>query len=216
MKQKHEKLVKASPIALSFFILFSVGFFLLSQPVFAAKDFGHVVSIKDNTNYDRFRLIIAPEYTTLSSDGQSLMGFGTHGAFMVGLGSAWQIGFGLRQSFSGTGLSTLFTEIDLRVVYSLTGSSIRRSRLLLLNGDEIFDSHSFGEGGWKIDLFISQYFFNLQSSVLPLSGFGAGLHYEFPSESAINFVVGTRIDYVSSGILTTYPLQIFAGIAFWL
>lgn len=174
------------------------------------------VVLKDETEFDRFRVIISPEYTTISNKGQSLTGIGVQGAFMAGLTEKWQLGLGFRQSFSGNGLANLFSEIDIRNSLALTGSTVMHRRRIDINGVETYNSSVYGEGGLRLDLYLAQYFFNLESSVLPLSGVGGGLHYEFPSESSLGFLAGIRIDYVTSGTLTVYPIQIFAGINLWI
>ena len=174
------------------------------------------VAITDEVSVDRIRMLLSPEYTTMTSGEDSLFGFGAQGVFLVGITDTWQLGLAFRQSFSGDGLVALFTEIDLRSVFAITGSMTRRHRLVSVNGDDVYISNATSEGGLRAAVFASQYFFNLESSVLPLTGLGVGMHYEIPSQSALNYVVGARMDYISSGRITFYPIQLYAGVTFWL
>jgi hypothetical protein len=174
--------------------------------------------IDEHESLERFRVTVAPEFVQVSSPNKAdaLMGAGLGASFQYGLSNSWAIGAGLRQAVSmDANALFLYTEFDARVTFALTGSLVLKRREISVGGQRVYEFEERSSGGLRIQGTAAQYLFNTSVNVMPFSGVGGAAFYEFPSSSSYNYVAGVRMDGVSNGKQTLYPLQFFAGVAFW-
>ena len=165
----------------------------------------------------RAQIIFSPDYISLTKGKSKISGVGLGTSLVYGLDPHWGIGAELKQVFTaGSNLSALFTDIGLSAEYSFSGSLIQKNNTLLLGDKEVYRSHTSSVGGFFLQFNANQYFFNSPKSVLPFTGLGTALSYDFASESAFHYGLGVRVDRLSNADSTLYPLQFFANLGFWL
>ena len=196
---------------------------LLSGQVGAAS-----MVLDHKTERKAVRLTLATEYvslnykesaTTATSTGSTIQisGPAVGVGFLYGLNSKIAFTGAARQAFSKqSGFSSMFTELSVGLAYAITGVFIRDFQETRLGGKLVSSSRDYISGGLRGSLVANQYFLNSSNNVVGLSGVGASLAWEFPSEREWSWYVGARADIASNGTISIHPMQGFVGISLWL
>lgn len=173
--------------------------------------------VKERIEMSKLRFQLGPSFTSIRSSSSSLSGVGATGAFLISLHENWQAGFGMQQVFSTSSFSTLATSLDLRILYALTGTLMPKKTYRSMQDKDVAVSTEHNVGGIRLQLSISQNFVKFSStSSLPYAGIGGGFQYDFPSSTLGNFYLGSRVERLSNGGTTLYPIQFQGGFALWL
>lgn len=161
----------------------------------------------------RVSLAVTPEYITFSNAGKTINGTA------LGLGVSYgywdRFGFGARLSqafYVSAGLWPIYTAIELRFVFALTGSLVQKSEIISMSGAEVYSAESENSGGFRFQLSASQFLFNSSVTVLPFSGMGGVLSYEYPIGHLISLTGGVGGEWLTSGKTTFTPIHVIAGL----
>jgi opacity protein-like surface antigen len=163
----------------------------------------------------KLRLMLAPGADSIDTAGGNLSGIGMGIGIQYGFSDRWALGGNIKQSFSISSSSAIFTELDAQLTYAVTGSMTRHRHTVTLDGREVFDAEDYGRGGLRLGILAEQYFFTSSVLVIPYSGLGAQMVYEFPSHSTVNWFLGARIDMITNGVQILNPESLFGGAAIW-
>lgn len=176
------------------------------------------------------RVTGALEYVSISSTiTDSSSGTSTTGAELKVSGPAVGVGFlyGLtdklgftgqvRQAFAQqTGFSSMFSELAVGLSYAITGSFFRDAEEVVLGSQTVSKSLEYDRGGFRATLVANQYFLNASNNVIGLSGLGLGFTWDAPTKGIWTWHLGLRGNIASNGSVLIYPIQILAGISYWL
>ncbi len=174
-------------------------------------------TVRENEEVKRFRLAVVPEAVFIGNNNATIHGFGLGADLSVALSSKFAAGGAFRQSFQlPDSFSSLFSEIDLHLDFAITGSFVAVNRTTRVNGIDVLTEETSSQGGFRAQLLFNQYFFDSSSSVLSFAGVGLAGLYEFPSTSNYNFSIGCRVDAISSGTVTLFPIRPFGQLLVWL
>lgn len=158
----------------------------------------------------RGSLDLTPYYFRMSANSVTISGFGMGAGFNYATSKKWSVGAGVRKAFSrADGYASIFTTLDISVMYAITGSLVESDQTTSLDGKRILDARAFNDGGWRVGLTTTQYYFNANQSTVPYSGFSAQGEYEFSSQSPWSYAPGVRVDRVTNDKTVLLPLQLY-------
>ncbi len=176
-------------------------------------------TLRQESSDSRFWASAETGYATIKSSNGAQVS-----ALAAGIGANFAVldrlavGLGVRQSFSPqSSFSAYYTAFDVKATYALTGAPLVLSReSVTMDSESVLEGKTANEGGFRLQLGLAQYYLNSSSGAVPFSGIGAQAHYEFPSESKLNYLIGIKYDQVGNGKLTLSPIQLLGGIVLWL
>ena len=148
------------------------------------------------------------------SYGGSINSIGIGVTFLYALNDRFGLKTSFQQNFNISGFSALSSNLDLRLEYALTGTLISRKDVYAMGGSEVLTNETLHEGGIRLSAQSDLSFFNSKVSVIPFTGFGAGVNYEFPSRSSTSYEMGLRADFLSSSKVDIAPIQVSLGVLF--
>ena len=170
--------------------------------------------IKSQVIESRTRFSLSTEAILLNNAGTPANSIGFGVGIQYALSEKWALKTSFNQAFYITAFSPLYSSVDIRAVYALTGSLISKNENITVGSNEVLKSEEYLQGGWRLQGQSDLYFFNTDSSVISFTGLGIGASYEFPSTNRKNINIGMRLDFVSSSTATLVPLQLFVEILF--
>lgn len=154
------------------------------------------VFIRNQTDLPhKTRISVVPEYIIIRQKDLLIGGYGAG----VGLNyhRSRHFGFGAqaRQLFSTKNLDSLYTAFDFKLMWWPMGFDVRNEhRIIGDRGDPIVRLEVPDSGGFQVDLSIKEVFFNTESGILPMGGFGMALMYQFATQTDISYGLGAGID----------------------
>lgn len=165
--------------------------------------------IQEEDRYKRLTLFVDSEFTMLKSSTASLVGAGPRLSALYALSPTWSLNFGIAQALSlSSGLSALYTAVNLHASYALTGSFASGERTLSYEGESFLRYRRAPQPTLMLSGGLEQYFLNASSAVISGSGLGISLLYCFPMWGA-DLNAGVRGAYLLYGSNT---LMVFAAI----
>lgn len=164
----------------------------------------------------RLRLAVATEYVLFTQTGSAIVGLVLAGDVQYALSRKWAFGGGIRQAFSSSGFSGIFTQIHMSVARSLTGTLLSSDRQVSLKESPVARSIESDPHGWAARFYLSQYFINTTGLILPFTGIGAGVSYDWQWGEKTPVSLGLRIDRMTNGTSVYHPISCFAAIGLWL
>lgn len=179
----------------AFFVSFAI------TPISWAQN-GEITEEKTDSTFRARTSILIYRY---SLGEKSIYGTGPQVDFEKAIGHKWCVGGGIGQAFSySQNLQTLFMSFEVNAWYSLIGKFTRNTSVWNESGGMIAQFSESNTSGLRLGLGTQQYFFNTETSAVPLSGFSAKLLYEFGLKSSVD--VGLGADY-STLMNPTYKLS---------
>jgi hypothetical protein len=162
----------------------------------------------------RFRLFFSGEPGRLSGPGANVNGLGVGLALQYGLGQKWAGVMAVRQSFGlNSSRTALYTGFDGRIIYALSGSILKSSQSVRIDGVKVLDAAPKFEGGYRIFFAMNQYFVNTSNTAVPTAGPGLGAYYETQSPTDKNWFYGFRYDMTGNGVKDIKFMHLFFGMA---
>lgn len=190
---------------------------LLYQPLFAGSN-PTTPSLTEIVNDDAVRVGVDCGYYQIKSQNNSelsgtFISAGVQVALYHDFGAVGNFRFGTE--FPDITIPT-FAEIDVGLMYAITGSLHLTHRSLLLKNKKVADIDGYPTGGIGAEALFVQYFFRTPTDSVPFTGVAGAIFYDLPSIERYGFRFGIRMDLISSGVQTLTPIQLFAGAFFWL
>ncbi len=173
-------------------------------------------NLQHRVEQKRFRFLLGFEVGQIKKDADRTIAYGGQGMFLISLSRRFQVGFGMRQTFNSRAVSVVYSTLDMRLDYALTGSLLLEKSSSSIAGKEVLASSINNNGGLRAYAALSQYFLKLNAVESQNSSVGLGVYYDFPSESTINYYLGARVDRINLGSSPVYPAQLYFGLSFWL
>lgn len=175
----------------------------------------HIGDTAQRATVRRGRFYFYPEYTTLKNGGTSLSGVGFGTGINYGMSRKLGIGGGFRQSFSTSTFTAFLSQLELQLIWAVTGGLILNEDITMLGGKQVVTAKNQSQGGLRIRAHVVQYYFNSASASIPLSGLGGSLGYEFSSSGSLNWEAGFRMDAITSATTSMTPMQVYIGTNVW-
>jgi hypothetical protein len=145
--------------------------------------------------HQRTRISMVPEYIIIRQKSLLIGGYGS--GVGVNYHHSRNIGFGaqVRQLFSTKNLDSLYTAFDFRLMWWPLGFDVKNeSRIVTDRGKTILRRKMEDSGGLQIDLSVKEIFFNTETGVMPMGGFGLALMYQFATDTNTSFGLGSGLD----------------------
>ena len=156
-------------------------------------------------------------FTNMSGNGASVSGAGIALGIRYGIWDDLALGFGLGQAFSGS--TSIYTEINSRIVYMPSGGLIHSKRTVNANGHTVTRDETLMPTGFRFELLLTHYFFNTARAFGSLQGAGGVVAYEFAnpfsqSRDALHLSAGLRMDSISNSLVNLKPVSGLVGMIF--
>jgi hypothetical protein len=148
------------------------------------------------------------------SYGGSINAVGVGATFLYAMSDRFGLKTSFQQNFLTSGFSAFSSTVDLRLEYALTGSLLLRKDVYSMGGSDVLSGDTAREGGIRLNAQSDLSFYNSKVSVIPFTGFGVGVNYEFPSQDSTSYEVGLRTDFLSSSKVNIVPIQLSLGVLF--
>lgn len=173
--------------------------------------------LDQDTETSRVRLSLSPDFGGAVGTGRSALGYGMGLALTYALTERWGIAAGFRQTFYiSNGISPMFSQIDLRAVYSLKGSLLKESTRIAVDREAVYSAEPSRKGGFQLQGCLSQFLYNADYTIVQMTGLGAAALYEFPASGTLAYHIGARVDVTFNRQFLLVPFQVFGGISLWL
>lgn len=168
------------------------------------------------TDETRLRIGVATDYVLFSDSGDSVSGIVVGGDLQYALSRHWALGAGVRQAFSSSDFSAFFTQIHLCLARAITGAMLAKQERVLVSGTAVSEASAPAPRGWVGRFYLAQYLINTTGAVLPYTGLGLGVSYDWNLGARTPISVGVRVDRLSNGTKTYFPMSAFAALGLWL
>lgn len=195
------------------FLFLLLSFTVLSNPL----DEVHVKladNIIEEHEDESFKFIFNGSYFSVSNAelGTNLGGAGIAFQALYMLSNKFAIGGGAGTTMSqgGAGAATI---LNWAFTYSLTGALKSTKSEYSLNGKEILSGLNSISEGLRVQMVLSQYYFNATNNTIPYAGFGGAIYYDkYIDYIGSNAVLGLRVEQLYNNELTLTPITLMFGI----
>ena len=134
--------------------------------------------------------------------------------FTYGLNSSLGVQASLEQAFSIPTMSSVYTLIELGIVYAVLGSLKTTHTEILFDGTPSVSSTDASLDTVKVVVSADQFFLNGSSQVVGLAGMSLAVYYDRLLYEKSGVSLGARAAIAGNGPTSIQPLQIVAGF-FW-
>lgn len=171
-----------------------------------------IANINRTNEAKQRKAFVRTESFTVKNDTTQITGTAVAVGIYFARDEKFSMGPRFHQSYaSDTGWSTLYTALNFDFTYALTGSLLQRTQVTELNGWDVLRYNQYNSGGWRTRLSIDQYYYNLSSGAIPMSGFGIEGSYEFPSNIGFSVELGAGVDRITNPRASLTPIRFYAA-----
>lgn len=173
--------------------------------------------VKEDVDTSHVRVELAPGYAILhSSNGASLSGAMISIGAQYATSTKWAFGLGVSECFKLSGLVALFTQLDFKASFAITGSQLIQRSTTSVGSAQVVKSEPYSTGGWRANAYATDYLLAGSTEVVSYTGLGLGAGYEFASRSGANTFLGLKFEQARSPASTMTAIQGSIGFMFWL
>jgi hypothetical protein len=174
-------------------------------------------SLRTSREVNNLQLSVMSEYFCASHGGSSLCTWAWGAGMDYGLSRRWAFGLSLRQGLDPTqSFDALFTAVEMRLTYALTGSLLAERSTVSLGGADVLTASDGTTSGWRIRLAAAEYLFNLASGDTAYSSISGSFGYQLRIGSSTAAELGVRTDRLYRSGDLIYSTSAWLGVSFWL
>lgn len=143
---------------------------------------------------------------------ENITSFGGGFQIIYALGNKFALGGGAGtiMSEAGAGAATI---LNWAFTYSLTGQIKSTKSTYSLNGRQIVSGSNSTAEGLRVQLLLSQYYFNATRNTVPYAGLGGQIYYDkYIKSFGVNGILGLRVDQLFNNETSLTPVSLVFGV----
>lgn len=191
---------------------------LLSFKLFSNPFEQSYLNLKDNISEkhenESLKFMLTGAFLTVDNPEteENITSFGGNFQILYALSNKFALGGGAGtiMSEAGAGAATI---LNWAFTYSITGQIKSTKSSYSLNGRQILSGSNSTAEGLRVQLLLSQYYFNATRNTVPYAGLGGQIYYDkYIKSLGVNGIFGLRLDQLFNNETSLTPVSLVVGI----